>query len=229
MSYILDALKRADAERERGAVPGLHTQQVTTPVPKAGSGRQRGLWPLFAGFLLLFVAGIGLWVWQGSERDTRAVVVAAAMPPASIAATPPQAVQDVVPVPLPKPAPSAATAVAPKALPKPQARPAITAMESKVAPPAASVPVAHAAASAAPTTVVPVPLLSELAEDIRRQIPALTITGAVDSDYPAQRMLLVNGQVLKQGSMLTSDLSLEEIRAHSSVLSFRGTKFRITY
>ena len=31
MSYILDALKRADAERERGAVPGLHSQ---TAAPK---------------------------------------------------------------------------------------------------------------------------------------------------------------------------------------------------
>lgn len=64
---------------------------------------------------------------------------------------------------------------------------------------------------------------------MRRQIPALTITGAVDSDYPAQRMLLLNGQVLKQGSVIAPDLSLEEIGAHSSVLSYRGTLFRIAY
>src|SRR5690348_5356564 len=30
MSYILDALRRADAERERGAVPSIHTQQQFT-------------------------------------------------------------------------------------------------------------------------------------------------------------------------------------------------------
>ena len=30
MSYILDALRRADAERSRGAVPGLHAQGVPT-------------------------------------------------------------------------------------------------------------------------------------------------------------------------------------------------------
>ena len=88
--------------------------------------------------------------------------------------------------------------------------------------------VTHTAASAVPVAAV-IPLLQELPEELRRQIPTLTITGAVDSDYPAQRMLLVNGQVLKQGSMLTSDLSLEEIRAHSSVLSLHGTKFRIAY
>ena len=30
MSYILDALRRADAERERGAVPSLHAQQSSS-------------------------------------------------------------------------------------------------------------------------------------------------------------------------------------------------------
>ena len=39
MSYILDALKRADAERGRGAVPGLHARQMTTPA--AHSARNR--------------------------------------------------------------------------------------------------------------------------------------------------------------------------------------------
>ena len=33
MSYILDALRRAEAERGRGGVPGLHSQAV--PVPGA--------------------------------------------------------------------------------------------------------------------------------------------------------------------------------------------------
>ena len=38
MSYILDALRRAEAERGRGAVPGLHPPAVPVPgaVPVAG-------------------------------------------------------------------------------------------------------------------------------------------------------------------------------------------------
>ena len=32
MSYILDALRRADAERGRGGVPSIHTQQQFTPL-----------------------------------------------------------------------------------------------------------------------------------------------------------------------------------------------------
>ena len=44
MSYILDALRRADAERERGAVPGLHSQPVAAPETIATPARRR--WPL---------------------------------------------------------------------------------------------------------------------------------------------------------------------------------------
>ena len=73
------------------------------------------------------------------------------------------------------------------------------------------------------------PLLSELPEDIRRQIPALGISGAVYSDNPAQRLLLVNGQVLGQGSLAAPEVALVEIRAGSSEFSFRGTRFRMAH
>jgi general secretion pathway protein B len=226
MSYILDALKRADAERERGAVPGLHTQQATTLMPPVDPNPQRRLWPLLAVSLALGCVVVGLWVWQTSGRDTRAapVEIAAVRP----TAPPPVASQDVESAPMPKPVPPSAPAVAAQALSKPQVRPVVAAAESNAVAPTAAISAAHTVAPAASVAAV-VPLLNELPEDIRRQIPTLTVTGAVDSDYPAQRMLLVNGQVLKQGSMLTPDLNLEEIRAHSSVLSFRGTKFRIAY
>ena len=48
MSYILDALRRADAERQRGTVPGLHDQPAQLQPAAAGPTRQpaaaRGLW-----------------------------------------------------------------------------------------------------------------------------------------------------------------------------------------
>ncbi len=85
--------------------------------------------------------------------------------------------------------------------------------------PAPAVPAHTASASA--------PLLGELPEDLRRQIPALNITGVVYSENPGQRLLLVNNQVLTQGSAVAPELSLEEIQPRSSVLSFRGTRFRV--
>ena len=40
MSYILDALQRADAERERGHVPGLKSQ-IVPPASRKAPARRR--------------------------------------------------------------------------------------------------------------------------------------------------------------------------------------------
>ena len=45
MSYILDALKRAESERSRGAVPGVHAQPQTAATPSP-QGRRRVVWVL---------------------------------------------------------------------------------------------------------------------------------------------------------------------------------------
>jgi general secretion pathway protein B len=73
------------------------------------------------------------------------------------------------------------------------------------------------------------PLLSELPDALRRQLPALSITGAVYADDPKQRLLLVNNQVLPQGSQVAPEVMLEEIHQRSSVFNFRGTRFRLAH
>jgi hypothetical protein len=64
MSYILDALKRADTERERGAVPGLHTRQLATPTGPTVPGARSSMWLGLAAAVALGGIGLGLWVWQ---------------------------------------------------------------------------------------------------------------------------------------------------------------------
>jgi general secretion pathway protein B len=73
------------------------------------------------------------------------------------------------------------------------------------------------------------PLLNELPDALRRQLPALSITGAVYADDPKQRLLLVNNQVLPQGSQVAPEVTLEEIHQRSSVFNFRGTRFRLAH
>jgi general secretion pathway protein B len=97
----------------------------------------------------------------------------------------------------------------------------------KTAPP--QHPTIEPTAAASTPATVGLALLAELPPDIRQQIPALTINGAVYSDNPAQRLLLVNGQVLPQGSQAAPDLTLDRIGANSSEFSFRGTRFRVTH
>lgn len=198
MSFILDALQRADAERERGAVPGLHARQVNSTIDSQGAGSRKGMGLAVVGAVTLALAVTVGWMWLGN---------------------PPAAVVPVESVPI---APPAASAQPPKSAPVvPSTLPQRQSSASKA--PARS---AKEVVAAAPPMA---PFLSELPEEIRRQIPPLGISGAVYSDNPAQRLLLVNGQVLGQGSLAAPDVTLVEIRSSSSEFSFRGTRFRIIH
>jgi general secretion pathway protein B len=109
--------------------------------------------------------------------------------------------------------------------------PSPVAKASKVAlaPKATPTTPAVAAASAQKVEQPAIPLLNDLAEDLRRQLPKLTITGAVYSKDPTQRLLLINNLVLTQGSTVAPDLTLEDIQPHQSVFEFRGTRFRVVH
>ena len=244
MSYILDALKRADAERSRGAVPGLLSPQIGSPllnVDRAIAGRG---WWLGAAALVLTSLAVGLWVWrtpstgEGQAPGQGAVVAGSTtvltLPKAGVAAAPPPPTPDAVAAALPTasttPRPSPA-ALASAPLPQratPVMRPSSSSLPTQMA---ASTPARASTAvtkdEPAPAVSAGVPLLIELPEDLRRQIPALNITGVVYSENPGQRLLLVNNQVLTQGSAVAPELTLEEIQPRSSVLSFRGTRFRV--
>ena len=68
MSYILDALKRADAERERGAVPGLHAQPADMALPDEPRGLTLPPWAWGLGGLGLALVGMLAWsMWRGDE------------------------------------------------------------------------------------------------------------------------------------------------------------------
>ena len=220
MSYILDALKRADAERERGVVPGLYARQLAgsgATTPTAG----RKLILIACGTALLLGAmAVALWLGRAAPDSTPRVVpdLTAAKPAPALVVRPPEVVATVQ-SPVQQPAPANAATPPPAPAPAVTAKPATTAPASPAPKPTASAPPTPAAA----------PLLAELSDDIRRQIPALTITGAVYSDNPGQRLLLVNNQVLPQGSLAAPEVTLEEVGAKSSVFSFRGNRFRLQH
>ncbi len=222
MSYILDALKRADAERQHGTVPSLHTRQVTTPALQNTSGAQNRRW-LTAGAVLILAAAaaVGGWFWRAPSNDAPRQADAQIALTSPVASPPPlPALAAPTLLPAPVPAPVTAAPVAPK--PKPEPAPKPETPPRRIAAPKPTPP-PPAAASA------DLPLLSELPDNIRRQIPAMAINGVVYSDNPGQRVLLVNQQVLTQGSQAVPDVKLEEIRPHSSVFSFQGTRFRLAH
>lgn len=215
MSYILDALRRAEAdrERERGQVPGLHS---TAPVAGAAAAARPRRWLPWAGAGLLLLAGIGAgsW-WAGAPRD-------AALPPPP-AATPLPAVPAPAPVaeaaPAPAAVPTAPVAAAPPASASPYLPPApppLPVAATPAPPPAAAPPAAEAA----------IPRLAELPESTRRELPRLVISGSVYSDDPASRFVIINGEVMREGGKPGADLVLEKIAPRELVLRFRGQRFR---
>ena len=88
--------------------------------------------------------------------------------------------------------------------------------------PASAAPVATAAANRVFNP-------AELPADVQGALPKLAITGGVYSANAAQRMLVVGGQVVNEGAELAPGVVLDQIRAHSAVLRFRGYRYAVTY
>jgi general secretion pathway protein B len=252
MSYILDALKRADSERERERedVPGLHSKtdpwiapdevRVTRAQPQAV------IWALAAAGLMLALGG--LWFVLTREAAPSAPVLPAPLP--ALVPVPPVPVQSppaVVQQPAPQPAPPVAAVVAPAPAPAPAVRvapqtpaparpvraaepaPAKLKAEAPPVPVTASVPIPAPTASAATSAEARLYTLSELPEDVRAGLPALTVGGAMYSQTPANRMLIINGQVFREGDTLAPGLVLEQIKLKSAVLKVKGLRYGISY
>jgi general secretion pathway protein B len=85
------------------------------------------------------------------------------------------------------------------------------------------------AASAAPAAEERVYARNELPEEIRRQLPPLTVGGSIYSSNPANRFLVINGQVVHEKGELGPEHVLEQIKLKSAVLRFKGYRYEINY
>jgi general secretion pathway protein B len=244
MSYILDALNKADARRQT-AVPNLHTHvnlPETLARSRAGGSRAMQWWALAVVLAAACIAA--LWFMLSSLKTAApaatkpapspAIAVPAQAPPAPVAApvtaptvsTPASTVAVTAPKPAvaPNVAPAVATAAAsalgaaPKTQATPPAKPAPTTR-------AAAIPPAPKPAAPAP----PLPSYAKLSDAQRSGMPALSVGGSVFSPEPAARILMLNGQVLKQGDQVVDGLTVESIGAKASTLNWRGTRFQLPH
>lgn len=296
MSYILDALRRAEAQRSRGRLPGLHQSAAGGSVlagPQLSPPRH---WLPLIG--LLFVAAL-LAVGVLSLRQPPAVSgTTATQPPASDAASrvangsgaaaaqttasgaeqaalltlprkavlaerpaaaeeappEPQSRLDHVASPVKPPrANSAATAPTAAQLDPPVAASPPLPDQVPFAPPAApsqlraapspsppqataqvpvtspTLPASTALAPARPPVVgAALPRRQELPADIQRSLPPIVVSGTVYSSDPAQRMLVVNGELWHEGDQIRPELVLEQIRRRDAVLRYRGLRFTVS-
>ena len=216
MSFILDALKKADAERNLGYLPGIHTQQAVEAVLPAGRSGWRGRHAfivMLCGAAVVVIATGGWYLGVGRH--------------AAVAETgTPMVAQTATPVMMPA-QPVAASVSTPAAeTPAPRAR-----VVPRKAP-----PIAIPTKDAAPAAVKNLPVaersnvgtLVDLPSAIQQEIPPLAISGSMYSTNPADRMLLVDKRMLHEGDEIAPGLVLDQVLPKGAILRYKGHAFRVT-
>lgn len=301
MSYILEALKKAQAERQLGSAPDIHAPAPVHAVPPAAVNRKPLLLGLSAGIVIAGVAGALAWRAQApagpaaqegqvQARAQAPVLAPAATPAAPPATTPaapavepvPAATPALAPVPAPAAAPVPAAARTPVAAPSREAEPApprpapapapVPAVASRpapaaqvppavVAPPRTPAPAARdVAASSSPSAPArdaipaavylpapsrapdPAPVarapepaeehlrtFQQLPDALQREIPRVSVGGYIYSPNPADRLLLVDKMLRREGEELAPGLVLERLMPKYAVMNYRGNRYRVGY
>lgn len=233
MSYILDALRRAESERKQGRLPTpLDPPIAGLPPHSPEPARARWLWMAGGACVVLLAGVLGALLMRSATPPQRPT-------PPAVAAVPPAApvLQSVPLAPEPRLAPSLAIAPPPHASTQPAPIREVAAQPAPLreAPPARPAPVAVPAptpAPASPLAAMPeegaAPALAELPEEVRRALPPMRFEGTVYSDTASSRMLMINGQLLHEGESLNADIRVERIKPRSAVLSYRGQRFEFS-
>ncbi len=225
MSFILDALRKSDAERQRAATPGLADVRYARP-----DTSRRNLWlPVLVLVLAANAVFLGI-QWFGQEP--------APVPPAPVMPGPPAVAPatDVI-RPLAREAELPGTDVeaefAPAPVTGPEPVPAPVVVEAAEPDPPATMAdaVAPAPAPAAPSRIVPgddLPTAEELMARGGLNVPLLNLDLHVYSDAPAGRFVVINSRKYKEGAQTAEGPTVDTITADGVILSNQGRRFTLS-
>jgi general secretion pathway protein B len=245
MSFILDALKKSESDRQRQSGPALFEVRVAPPRTRLP------LWAIAIAALLVVNLGVAMWLLSRHQMASSAPgpqpVAAAASTPGSTG----------VPVPVvAASAPATPGAAPPAALAAPAAPGTAGTSATAAAPPAANA-AASTAATAGPGTadVAPdsanaedykpaeEPPASGLANHVRRgtasgvplyqdvsatpgtQLPQLRLDLHVFAARPQDRFVMINMHKLREGDTLPEGVRVDSITPEGAVLTYNGWKF----
>ena len=227
MSYILDALKKAEAERNLGNIPDLHAQTHSTPLARSTGGPHWRIWTGAALSLALLLLAV---VWFRPWQTTAPVVATAPLQPKPTVG--------------PTTIPPSVTTIVPEAVVITAAAPAATVIKTETATtpavkPAPTQPKTAAQLAKKPdekerlrdTTPADDAVLTqrELPQHIQSELPPVAVGGYIYSDNQADRQLLINKSLRREGDEVASGLVLEKMSPHSAILNYKGYRYRISY
>jgi general secretion pathway protein B len=257
MSYILDALRRADAERERGAVPGIHAQPFGE-LPGDDEAPRRSRLPLWI-IVGLSVALLAALAWNFLAPSARRSEGAAAPTAAPAAVAPATASPPPVAAAVPAAVPPAATPVPPPAAVQASSRTARTIepaqavrkpVPRKTAPTTTAAPEERAAdaggidrgpndrasvsAKGAEKTrgadgEKAVQAWRDLPDAVRRELPNIVVSGSTYSSSRESRMLMIGGQIFHEGDTVAKGVVLRTIKPRAAVFAYRDYLYELAF
>jgi hypothetical protein len=237
MSYIYDALKRAQTENERAATsPRIGRRRAMF----LGRRSRWGLWLVIAGIaanvLVLTAVMIGQRqpVAPGSVApeptpEVRSPVAPVAPVAKDVHVPEPSPVAPVVPV--AKNAPPPEPVIPPKPIPPvsaPRVPPATARVPARIERPVEERPVERRSPTIVPAPVVPAPPAEAVQPSAPVPAPTATLQVIVYSDVPAQRMVFIDGRRYREGDAFDPETVLERITADGVVMKRRGQRFVIS-
>jgi general secretion pathway protein B len=221
VSFILDALRKSEHERQRSAVPGLSQVPLATPQP------QLPRWALAViGMLVAAVLVIGGAWWQSTRVPAE---VASSQPDSSPAAT----VERTVALPAPAPRNTASQQSAPARLPLQDESPLSTAAASSTGSTSGSdtddaslEPSPFPRPTNLPDDVVALPNVAMLAAE-GVAVPPLRLELHAFSAQPRARFVFINGRKYVEGDRLVEGPLLVAIQPTGAVLAHAGRRFML--
>lgn len=236
MSYILEALRKSQQERDLGQVPTLES------LPAVGEESEPpGIhyWSVAAVFLASLAVLIAL--YAALRRDPQP----GAPPPAPAATVRAFSAPDAAPVPL-APTPDPVPASPRPETPEPPAMPAPP-REASPPPRAATPPQSRPAPP--PPVEIPEDVRQEieafkqelrgeqpdgsripphqlrLPPELQEQLPSFVLTVHIYDQDPARRFVLIDGRRLREGARTRQGIEVEEILPSGVVLRYEGHRF----
>jgi general secretion pathway protein B len=228
MSFILDALRKSEHDRERRILPGL----VEAPRAQRKNPLLGWIVGLLATLLILNTIALLYFLLRAPAPVAGPVALPAAAPSAAVAATAPSGPAAVY---TPPPINPAVTHRPTRSLADEAAASGRTAPYTDVPPIAARpLPTPHRE----PAGVTPLaetdggaaglPSRRQLPAALASALPALSVDLHVFSSNPAQRFMVVSGQRVQEGASLAGGVVIEKITPDGAIAVFRGTRFLLT-
>jgi general secretion pathway protein B len=213
MSFILDALKKSESDRQRQSGPALFEVKVAAPRTRLP------LWAIAIAGLLVVNLAIVMWMLSRHPATRTADPSAAATPPAP---APPS-------VSLPAPAAQPpATAPAPVLVPNPGASSGASDNPDDYAPAIEPTAPALLGSRVRRGTVDGVPLYQDAAATPGTRIPQLRLDLHVFALRPQDRFVMINMHKLREGDSLPEGVRVDRITPEGAVLSYSGSQFMLS-